>query len=62
MSIALNWPATSARDLVTTDIGHARVRMQRAVFADRDGATSAAGQPLRDLLEAVARRSGHGWC
>jgi hypothetical protein len=50
---------TSARDLLTTDIGHAMVRMQRAVFAERDGATRVAVQPLRDLLEylrlAVAR-------
>jgi hypothetical protein len=40
--------------------------MQRGVFADRDGATSVAVQPLRDLLEylwlAVARRRRHGWC
>jgi hypothetical protein len=40
----LDWLATSARDLLTPDIGHAMVRMQHAVFADRDGATSAAGQ------------------
>jgi hypothetical protein len=33
-----------ARDLLATDIGHAMVRMQHAVFADRDGLTSAAGQ------------------
>jgi hypothetical protein len=40
----LDWLATSARDLLATDIGHAMVRMQHAVFADRDGLTSAAGQ------------------
>jgi hypothetical protein len=39
--------------------------MQHAVFADRGGLTSAAGQPLGDLLAGlrlvVARRRGHGW-
>lgn len=40
----LDWLATSARDLLTPDIGHAMVRMQHADFADRDGATRAAGQ------------------
>jgi hypothetical protein len=53
------------RDLLATDIGHAMVRMQHAVFADRGGLTSAAGQPLGDLLAGlrlvVARRRGHGW-
>jgi hypothetical protein len=35
----LDWLATSAQGLLTPDIGHVMVRMQHAVFVDRDGST-----------------------
>lgn len=44
MSVVLHWARPQPGALLTTDTGHAMVRMQRAVFVDRDGATGTAGQ------------------
>lgn len=40
----LDWLATSARDLLTPDIGHGMLRMQQPSSSTGTGLTSAAGQ------------------
>jgi hypothetical protein len=46
----LDWLAISARDLLTPEIGPAMVRMQHAVFVDRDGSNACRWAALGDLL------------